>query len=569
MENTWVIRRVGGDYEELGKKYGVSPVVARIMRNRGIMEDSEAEVFLRGGLEILSDGKRLPDCEKLVGLLESAIDEGKHIRVIGDYDVDGVCATAIFYEALRTAGARVDTRIPHRMHDGYGLNERMIREAADAGVEVILTCDNGISASGEVRLAHELGMRVLITDHHSIPVEGLPEAEAVVDPKRSDNKCFFREFCGAAVAWKVAQVLFQKRGIPEEKHPEFFELAALATVADVMPLTGENRVLVREGLKRIRDTKHVGLRSLLEVTDLSGKNLSPYHVGFILGPCINAAGRIDSADGALKLLLEKDPALAHEQAVQLRDLNESRKTMTEKALEKAIKQAEQEDYVNQKILVIFLPDCHESIAGIVAGRVREYFNRPAFILCEGKTSEGTLCLKGSGRSIEAYNMYEGMSDVRELFLQFGGHSQAAGLSILPEKLGEFRQRINEGCSLTAEELRSVVRIDLELPLSYVNLSLAEELELLEPLGTGNEAPLFAARDLSVSGIGIFGKNRNVVKCRLSDGIETRDAVYFGDADSFVNYVNQKGKEPLSVVYGLSVNEYRGERSPQLKIRFFR
>ncbi len=569
MEEQWVLRRIGGDYEALGREYGVSPVIARIMRNRGILDAREAEEYLHGGEEALSDGRLLKDCDILTDLLLSAVEEEKKIRVIGDYDVDGVCGTCIYYEALKRCGGKVDARIPHRTRDGYGLNERLIQNAAEEGIGVILTCDNGISAAKEIDLAHQLGMQLLVTDHHAIPADGLPSAEAVVNPHREDSAYPYRELCGAAVAWKVSQVLFEKRGIPKTEHPEFFELAAVATIADVMPLTGENRVLVREGLLRLRNTSQTGLRALIGVTDLTDRPLSPYHVGFIIGPCINAAGRIDSAQTALSLLLETDPREAQEKAVHLRDLNESRKSMTEQALEAATLIAESENYVNQKVLVLFVPDCHESVAGIVAGRVRERFHRPVFILCSGRTADGTECLKGSGRSIETYNMIQGMSEIRDVFLQYGGHAQAAGLSILPERLEEFRTRINDHCTLTEEELRPVIRIDLELPLSYVNLSLAEELAVLEPVGTGNEAPLFAAKGLSVSDMRIFGKNQNVLKCVLSDERARREAVFFGEAEVFRDYVNQKNGEPLSIVFSLSVNEFRGEKSPQITIRHYR
>ncbi|SKB49206.1 single-stranded-DNA-specific exonuclease [Lachnospiraceae bacterium] len=569
----WFLIRKGGDYTALGKKYGISPVAARIMKNRGISTEEEARAFLSVGAAGLFDGEQMADCRKAVAVLKQKIEEKKKIRVIGDYDIDGVTSTFILVKGLRKTGADADHCIPHRVKDGYGLNENLIREAHADGIDTILTCDNGISAAPQIELANSLGMTVVVTDHHEIPfhmegdtrVEDLPPAAAVVDPHRSDCPYPYKMLCGAAVAWKVLQVLYREMGIPASEAEEFLEIAAFATIGDVMPLTGENRTLVREGLKRLKDTKNKGMRALIDLSGLAGKILEPYHVGFVLGPCLNAAGRLDTAEDALTLLLSEEDHVAHDKAVILKEMNESRKSLTEKGVEAASELASDPEHESDRVLVIYLHDCHESIVGIIAGKIRERFSKPVFVLTEGQLSDGTPCLKGSGRSIEAYNMYEEMIGIRDVFLQFGGHAMAAGLSIAPERLEEFRKRLNENTVLTEEDLMPRVHIDMELPFRYASLDLVDDLKILEPYGTGNEKPLFAARNVTLENMRVFGKSRNVLKGTAVDESGVRqDVVYFGAADEMEQYIRERGK--VAVTYNPDRNEFGGNVTLQLILK---
>ncbi|MCR4892507.1 MAG: single-stranded-DNA-specific exonuclease RecJ [Lachnospiraceae bacterium] len=563
MTEKWVEIRKGGNYKDLGLLWGVSPVVARIMKNRGINTAEEARDYLKGGPESFNDGSLMADCHKCVQILKDKIREGKTIRVIGDYDIDGVCASYILTDGLKAAGALVDYVIPHRVKDGYGLNENLIREAAEDGIDTILTCDNGISAGPQVEDAHRRGMTVLVTDHHEIAA--LPPAEAVVDPHRSDCAYPFKMLCGAAVAWKVLQQLYRIMGVPLENAEKYLEIAAFATIGDVMPLIGENRILVREGLKRLSHTQNLGMQALMDLNGLSQKEITPYHVGFVLGPCLNAAGRLDTAEYAMRLLFSKNADEAHSAAVVLKEMNDSRKTLTDQGVEAACKLAEDEPYVNQKVLVLPILGCHESIAGIVAGKVRERYCKPVFILTEGSLPDGTPCYKGSGRSIEAYNMFQAMNRVSELFQKFGGHAMAAGLSILPEQLPELERRLNEECGLTEEDLAEKVRIDMALPFSYVNMDLVEELNCLAPFGMANEKPLFATRKVEFRDIRIFGERRNVLKALVADESGScRDAVYFGDAEGMRDYIEGKGL--VSVTYYPDKNEFRQQVSLQVVIK---
>ena len=573
MKEKWFVITKGGDYRALGAKYGVSPVIARIMRNRGIMTDDEAKAFLNTGVEGLHDGSLFKDAEKLINVLKAKIEGHKKIRVIGDYDIDGVCSTYILLQGLKTAGADVDEKIPHRVKDGYGLNENLIRSAYDDGIDTIITCDNGIAAINEIKLAGELGMTVLVTDHHQVPYEEtesgkkekLVSAEAIVDPHRNGDEYPYKTICGAVVAWKIIISLFKAMGIDEVNAERFFELAAFATIGDVMPLSGENRIIVKNGLLRLEKTDNIGLRALIAINELDEKSLSPYHVGFILGPCMNAAGRLESAETALQLLMSETAEEAHSYAVTLKDLNDSRKALTDKGVKAALEIASLDEYQKDKILVIALKDCHESIAGIIAGKVREATGKPSFILTDGKTADGKDCLKGSGRSIDEYNMFEGMSKVSECFLKFGGHATAAGLSLEKDKLAEFREKINAGADLTEDDLAVKVHIDMVIPLNYVTYDLVEELKILEPFGTANEKPLFAAKDLEVIDGRVLGERRNVYKCRVKDESGTvLDAIYFGEADAFEKHV--KEHEKISVTFNPDINEFRGSRTLQLVVR---
>ncbi len=575
MSEKWTVITKGGDYGELGRRFGVSPVVARLMRNRGIETESQALMYLGEPEMGLNDGSLLKDCDILTDILCEKIESGKHIRIIGDYDVDGVCSTYILQTVLTALGARADHIIPDRIRDGYGLNMRLIEQAKADGVDTIITVDNGINAFEEIGRAKSLGMTVLVTDHHAVNfetldgkrVERLPEADAVVNPHRSGCAYPYKELCGAAVAYRVAQVLLKKRGAGEEEGWSLCEMAALATVCDVMPLTGENRSIVRLGLDKLGHTANPGLRALMELNCLEGKKLTTTHAGFILGPTINAAGRLKQAELALQLLMSTNKADAMKRAQELKDLNDSRKGMTNSAFEAACKFLEYENYVNDRILVVYLKDCHESLAGIVAGKLREKYSRPSLVLTDAVTDEGKPCLKGSGRSVEAYNMFEGIDALKDILLHYGGHSQAAGFSLERGKLDEFRERLNSQCTLTDEDLMLKVKIDMVLAFKYLNTSLADELELLKPAGTGNEAPLFAVKEVDLSGGKVLGENKNVYTAYASDGTARVRLKYFGDAEGFENYVNQK-KGKLDICYTPEINEFRGERSLEIRVRHY-
>ena len=573
MKEKWFVTTKSGDYRQLGERYGVSPIVARIMRNRGIDNDADAAAFLNTSLSGMHDAKSMKDCEKLVDILIDKISAGKKIRVIGDYDIDGVCSTYILLKGLRMAGADADHVIPHRVKDGYGLNENLIRNAHNDGVDTIITCDNGISAIDEIALAKELGMTVLVTDHHQVPfreedggrVEIFVAAEAIVDPHRADDDYPYPMLCGAAVAYKVIEVLFDALDMDSPEKYDFFEIAAFATIGDVMPLTGENRIFVKNGLKRLGETDNLGLRALIGLNGLDGKELSPYHVGFVLGPCMNATGRLDSAENALELLMSDDPDNAHELAVMLKEMNDSRKALTEKAVKEAVEIAESDSFTSDKVLVILLEDCHESIAGIVAGKVREKTGKPAFILTKGHLSDGTECAKGSGRSIEEFNMHDAMTAIADVFEKFGGHAMAAGLSLELGRVDEFRKRINDNCTLTDDDLAQKIHIDMVMPLSYVNFSLIDDLKVLEPFGTANEKPLFAAKDVQLRGGKILGANRNVFKCLADDGSgHPVDAIFFGDASAISEYA--ASHEKVAITYCPDVNVFRGNTTLQINIR---
>jgi len=578
----WVIISLPGDYTELGRRYGVSPVLARIMRNRGVNGDEEALSYLSTDPGILESEKysgfNLRDMDRAVKVAAEKISKGKKIRIVGDYDIDGVTATFILKKGLKKAGAIVDHRIPHRIRDGYGLNRNIIEEARDAGIDTIITCDNGIAAFEEVSLAKEYGMTVIITDHHEVPFETvsgerselLPPADAIVDPKREGSAYPCKQICGAYVAYKFIVSLYGRIGMAAEEYREFLEIAAFATIGDVMPLVEENRFLVREGLKRLENTENPGLKALIALNQLQGKTITPYHVGFILGPCLNAAGRLGDADDAMELLLSENEEEAHGKAVILKEMNDSRKSLTERGVTEALRLAETPEYQRDRVLVIFLADCHESIAGIIAGKVRERTGKPVFILTTGETFDEAPCLKGSGRSVEGYNMFEEMSAVSDIFIRFGGHAMAAGLSLPRNKLGEFRERLNSNTTLRDEDLLIKLKIDMELPLSLVNMELIEELKKLEPFGTGNEKPVFAARDVEIKDLSILGKGGNVLKGRINDGSAYFDCIYFGsDAPDKKSYIESSGKNRFKIIYSPEINEFRGKRSIQIVLNGLR
>ena len=544
----WMMQTKRADFTAIAENYHISPVTARIIRNRDVVETEEIERYLYGTISDLYSPDLLPDMEKAVKILKEKTESGKRIRVVGDYDIDGVCSTYILLTALKETGAFGDYRIPDRIKDGYGINEAIIQQAFEDGVDTILTCDNGIAAVEQIRMAKELGMTVIITDHHDIQKDGmgndiLPAADAVVNPKRSDSRYPYPEICGGMVAYKLMRALYEAFGIPLKKWEEMLEFAAIATVGDVMKLQDENR-------------------SLIEKNNLNPETLTAYHIGFVIGPCLNAGGRLQTAKTALKLLMAEDPVTADHLAGELKDLNEQRKDMTLKGTEEAIAQVE-ECFQDDRVLVVFLPDCHESLAGIVAGRLREKFQKPSFVLT--RSEEG---VKGSGRSIEAYHMFEGLVEVKDLLTKFGGHPMAAGLSLPEEHVEEFRRRLNENARLTEEDFIRKVWIDVPMPLEYINESLIQELERLEPFGNGNEKPQFAQKDLSVRNVRVLGKNRNAVRLSLvTPGGFAMDGMFFGEGARFAEEL--AGKHSIDIVYYPTVNEYNGNRTLQAIIKEYR
>ena len=564
----WVVCTKKADFYGIAEKFKINPVIARLIRNRDVIGDEKIQEYLHGTLADLPSGRKMKDLEKAAEILEKKIQEGRRIRIIGDYDIDGVTSTTILLKGLKRLGANVDTCIPDRIKDGYGINEHLISKALEDGIDTIVTCDNGIAAYNEITEAKESGMTVVITDHHDVPFRDtkngrkwiIPPADAVVNPKQQNCPYPNKNLCGAVVAWKLIWIMYENAGIPAEEILAFTELAAVATVCDVMDLQGENRIIVKEGLRQLSHTETPGLKALIQVNNLEHAEISSYHVGFVLGPCINASGRLDTASRALKLLCEQDPVEAARLAGDLVALNESRKAMTEQGKEEAVEKVENSDLKNDRVLVIYLPDCHESLAGIIAGRIRELYNKPVFVLTKGEKSA-----KGSGRSIEAYSMYEELVKCRDFMEQFGGHPMAAGLSIKEDNIERFRKRLNENCTLTEEDLRPKIVIDVPMPVSYISRELVEQLSLLEPFGKGNVKPLFAQKNLSVLNLRIFGKNHNVAKMKLTDGSGAPvDAVYFGEAEKFAEFV--KSHERISVTYYPEINSYQGRETLQAVIR---
>lgn len=559
------------DFNGIAEKYQISPIIARLMRNRDVIGDEAIDFYLNGTVEDLYDGLLMKDMDRAVDILKEKIEEGKKIRVIGDYDIDGVNATYILQQGLAGLGADVDTDIPDRIKDGYGLNQMLIDRALEDDVDTIITCDNGIAAMNEIAYGKENGMTIVVTDHHEVPYleeNGekkylLPPADAVVDPHRADCGYPFKGLCGAAVAYKLVEVLYRVSGKSEQEvehlQDSLMENVAIATIGDVMDLVGENRVFVKKGLELLKTTKNEGLHALMQCTGVDTANLNTYHIGFVIGPCINAGGRLDTAKRALELLNASNRREAVTLAADLKELNDSRKEMTEEGVEEAVRQIESSSWKDDQVLVVYLPECHESIAGIIAGRIKERYYRPTFVLTRGETG-----VKGSGRSIEAYDMFAEMSRCRELFTKFGGHKLAAGLSLEEENVEVFRKRINELADLTEDDLQMKVSIDMRLPFPYINEELIHELKILEPFGKGNGKPLFAESKLRVIQPRIFGKNRNVLKCRLEDQQGNQmEAVYFGEVEDCLRQMEKK--QIMSFTYYPSINEYMGRRTIQLTI----
>lgn len=568
----WVVKAKKADFQKIGVDFHIDPVIARLIRNRDVIGYDAMEEYLYGDLKNLADVWQLKDIEKAVELLNTGIREKKKIRIIGDYDIDGIMATYVLLRGLERAGANVDTQIPNRITDGYGLNESLVREAAREGAEMLLTCDNGIAASEQIRIARELGLQVIVTDHHEVPYEEgedgarkfiLPPADAVINPKRADCGYPFKGLCGAAVAWKVICALYEQMGIPKSETEEFLEYVAIATVGDVMELQGENRILVKEGLRRLHTTENQGLLELMRANNLEPEQINTYHIGFILGPCLNASGRLDTAKRALEMLCAKQSEEAARLAGDLKALNDSRKEMTVNGTEEAIRLVEESDLKKDRVLVVYLPECHESLAGIIAGRLKEHYHRPAFVLT--KTEEG---IKGSGRSIEAYSMYEELCKCREVLTKFGGHPMAAGISLKEENIQILHKKLNENCTLTDEDLAEKVVIDMMMPIAYISRRLIQQIDLLEPFGAGNKKPLFVQKNLNVSRVRILGKNRNVAKTQVVDEHGyAMDALYFGDVEKFQEYA--AGHRRMMLTYYPTINSYMGRETLQITIQNYR
>lgn len=583
----WVLLRKGADFEAIGKKYQISPRLACLIRNRDVIGEEAVDRYLNGTISDLYDGMLMKDMDKAIDILQEKILEDKKIRVIGDYDIDGVNATYILLEGLERLGADVDSDIPDRISDGYGLNRHLVERAYEAGVDTLITCDNGIAAADEIAYGKEMGMTVIVTDHHEVPFDEqdgekryrIPPADAVMDPKQPDCLYPFKGLCGAAVAYKLMEALWESMGKDSADLDDLIENVAIATIGDVMDLEDENRIFVKEGLQMLRRTKNPGLKALIECTGIDKNSLNSYHIGFVLGPCINASGRLDTAKRALELLRAGTQKEADILAGDLKALNDSRKDMTEEAVKQAEEQVETTTISKDKVLVVYLPDCHESLAGIVAGRIRENYYKPVFVLTDAE--EG---VKGSGRSIDGYHMYEELNKCKELLTKFGGHRLAAGLSLPKENVGKFREMLNKNCTLTEEEMKEKVTIDMEMPFGCVMEGLVKELELLEPFGKGNTKPVFAARDVTLLGARILGKNRNVLKLQVQDVNGCRiEAMLFHHADDFLSKLEEQyGKTEvdallkgrgrqirISMTYYPDINEYMGKKTPQIVVTHYR
>ena len=564
----WYLYKKKADFTKIGEKFQIDPVIARLIRNRDVIGDEEIHKYLYGNLSDISDPFLMKGVREGVDIIREKIRDRKTIRIISDYDVDGVVSNYILWKAIYDLGGMIDFQIPDRMKDGYGINENIIEKAVEDQIDTILTCDNGIAASEAIRFGKEHGLTMIITDHHDVPFilnedgskeEILPPADVVINPKQKECKYPYPLLCGAGVAFQFVRALYKSMGEDENKLEDLLSMLAIATVCDVVDLTGENRIFVRTGLEMLKKTKNEGLKALFECTGIDVENLNTYHIGFVIGPCINACGRLDTAKRALELLNAPGRREAVMMAEDLKALNESRKEMTEKGVERAVEMIETSALKEDRVLVVYLPDCHESIAGIIAGRLKERYYRPTFVLT--KTENGA---KGSGRSIEAYDMFAEMNRCAELFTRFGGHKLAAGLSLPEEKIGLFRKKINELAQLTEEDMQERVSIDLCLPFEYIDENLVAELKKLEPFGMGNEKPKFAERNLSVIDPRIFGKNRNVLKCRLRNerGMQM-DGIYFGDVEDCLKVMEQRKVMPLT--FYPKINEYMGKRSIQLEI----
>ena len=564
----WVVAAKKADFNLIGRQFHIDPVIARLIRNRDVAGKEKIKEYLLGTIDTIPSPWLMKDMKKAVDILEKKIQQQAKIRIIGDYDIDGVTSTYILLKGLTRIGANVDTYIPDRVADGYGIHEHLIDRAESDKIDTIVTCDNGIAACAEIQMAKEKGMTVIVTDHHDIPYREengerrviLPPADAILNPKQYDCLYPNKNLCGAVVAFKYITALYERFDIQKKELEDYYELVAIATVGDVMDLQGENRILVKEGLRRLPNTKNKGLQELIRANNLEDSKITAYHIGFVLGPCINASGRLDTAARSLALLNAPTKEEAAKLAGDLTALNQSRKALTEKGKEEAIQLIETTELKNDRVLVVYLPECHESLAGIIAGRLREKYHKPAFVLTRGEK-----CAKGSGRSIESYSMYDELIKCADLMVQFGGHPMAAGLSIEEENIEKFREQLNQNCTLTEEDLRPKIVIDVAMPISYITKELVEQISLLEPFGKGNVKPIFAQKGLRVLDSNIIGKNKNVVKLKLLDPQGAIiEGIYFGEADDFMNFIREK--DSISVTYYPEINRFRGRESLQIIIQ---
>lgn len=567
----WRVYSKKADFDAIGSRFNIDPVTARIIRNRDVTDMENVDMYLNGTLDRLHDPMMMKDMDKAVSVIASSIRDNKHIRIIGDYDIDGICSIYILFKGLKICGADVDYEVPDRITDGYGINENLIKQAYEAGVEVIITCDNGIAAASQIDYANELGMTVVITDHHDVPYEEtdngrryiIPKAAAVVDPKQNDCRYPFKMLCGAGIAYKFIDCMVKEFQTGDSVMPELLQFAAIATVGDIVDLLDENRIIVKEGLKLIANTGNYGLNALMAVTGVSRESINAYHIGFVLGPCLNASGRLDSAKRALKMLVTDDRAEAERHAGELKDLNEERKKLTSEAVDKAVDMVENSSLKDDRVLVIFIPDCHESIAGIVAGRIREKYYKPVIVLTRGEQEA-----KGSARSIESYNMFEKLSECKDLFTRFGGHPMAAGLSLPEENIPEFRRRINEHCNLNEEDLTETVWIDVPMPLEYINEKLILELGGLEPFGKANPKPVFADKNISIRNIRAIGKDKQYTRMTIAkDSGIVIDAVGFFPCTELETVYNKNGR--ISCTYYPEINEFRDKKQIQVCVTGYR
>ena len=564
----WVVAAKKADFNLIGRQFHIDPVIARLIRNRDVVGEEKIKEYLLGTIDTIPSPWLMKDMKKAVDILEKKIQQQAKIRIIGDYDIDGVTSTYILLKGLTRIGANVDTYIPDRVADGYGIHEHLIDRAESDKIDTIVTCDNGIAACAEIQMAKEKGMTVIVTDHHEIPYREengerrviLPPADAILNPKQCDCLYPNKNRCGAVVAFKYITALYERFDIQKKELEDYYELVAIATVGDVMDLQGENRILVKEGLRRLPNTKNKGLQELIRANNLEDSKITAYHIGFVLGPCINASGRLDTAARSLALLNASTKEEAAKLAGDLTALNQSRKALTEKGKEEAIQLIETTELKNDRVLVVYLPECHESLAGIIAGRLREKYHKPAFVLTRGEK-----CAKGSGRSIESYSMYDELVKCADLMVQFGGHPMAAGLSIEEENIEKFREQLNQNCTLTEEDLRPKIVIDVAMPISYITKELVEQISLLEPFGKGNVKPIFAQKGLRVLDSNIIGKNKNVVKLKLLDPQGAIiEGIYFGEADDFMNFIREK--DSISVTYYPEINRFGGRESLQIIIQ---
>lgn len=567
MNSKWMVYAKKADFKQIASEYGIDQVLARIIRNRDICGSKDIDMYLNGSLNDIHNPHSMKDADKFVDIITKKIEEHKPVRIIGDYDIDGICSIYILFCGLKAAGADVDYVVPHRINDGYGINEHLIDNAINEGIDTIVTCDNGIAAYNQVRYAKDNGITMIVTDHHDVPFEIkddkkvyiVPPADAVINPKQADCDYPFKLLCGAGVAYKLISLLYDRLGLDKKELEDYIEFMAIATVGDIVDLIDENRIVVKYGLKHIAHTKNTGLRALIEECQLDINNISSYHIGFVIGPCLNASGRLDTARQAIELMLCMDNEKAHNMAKELIALNNERKSMTEQETHKAIELVENTGLLKDRVLVIYLKDCHESIAGIIAGRIKERYYRPTFVITNAEDGA-----KGSGRSIEGYNMYEEINKCKNVLTKYGGHPMAAGLSLAISDIDIFRKMLNDNAILTDEDLIPKMWIDVPMPVSYANIRLVNQLKLLEPFGKGNEKPVFADRNLYVKTASVIGKNKNVLRCQL----ETEDGTYVPAVQFGINNIDDipRAGMRISIIYYPDINTFNGIMSLQIIIK---